>query len=104
MPDDLEGTFTQNVYLFVLFVVPSANEWGRKRTEFYVTPKSRIREDGNLNEEEQELLELEENDAVERQRKMDSINSLMDPKKLASFADVSDDESDGKYILSYYLS
>jgi hypothetical protein len=51
------------------------------------------------NEKEELLdLELEENDAVERQHKMDSINSLMDPKKLASFADVSDDdESDGKF-------
>ncbi|KAI6174662.1 28S ribosomal protein S35, mitochondrial [Aphelenchoides bicaudatus] len=70
--------------------VPSANQWGRKRADFYVGAHSRIREDGHLNNEEQELLELEENDALERQHKMDSINAIMDPKKLASFADVSD--------------
>lgn len=80
-------------------LVPSANEWGRKRVDFYVDATSRVREDGFLNDEEHELLELEEEDAVERQHKMDSINSVMDPTKLASFIDVSDDESsenDGK--------
>lgn len=71
--------------------MPSANEWGRKRVDFYVNQKSRTREDGDLNEEEQELLDLEEEDAIQRQHKLDSLNALLDYKKLASFAEEASD-------------
>jgi len=90
-------------YLNVLFLdyfsmsdlkVPSANEWGKKRVDFYVNAASRIREDGLLNEEEQDVLELEEQDAVERQHKMDSLNSVLDYRKLGAFADFSDEDDD----------
>lgn len=75
-----------------IILVPGANEWGKKRVDFYVNSTSRVREDGILNEEEQEMLELEEEDAVERQRKLDSINSVLDYKKLGAFVDDSSDE------------
>jgi hypothetical protein len=74
-------------YSSPLFSVPSANEWGRKRADFYVKPSARVREDGELNDEERELLELEEEDAVQRQHKLDASTSVLGYAKLNALLD-----------------
>lgn len=79
----------------ISILVPSKNEWGRKRVDFYVNAASRTREDGILNEEEQEVLELEEEDALERQHKLDSVNTALDYKKMGNiFEDSSSDDEE----------
>ncbi|KAI6223118.1 Sas10 domain-containing protein [Aphelenchoides fujianensis] len=72
--------------------LPNVNEWGRKRRAFYVDAESRVREDGQLNDEEQEALELEEEDAVRRQRRSDSAHALVDFGRLSALVEPADGE------------
>ncbi|KAI6202611.1 Sas10 domain-containing protein [Aphelenchoides fujianensis] len=72
--------------------LPNVNEWGRKRRAFYVDAESRVREDGQLNDEEQEALELEEEDAVRRQRRSDSAHALVDFGRLSALVEPPDGE------------
>ncbi|KAM3718781.1 Something about silencing protein [Dirofilaria immitis] len=52
--------------------LPSADKWGNGRKSFYNT--SYIDEDwGGMNEKEAELAELEEEDAIARQKKLDAV-------------------------------
>ncbi|CAD5211929.1 unnamed protein product [Bursaphelenchus okinawaensis] len=60
-----------------LMKIVSANQWGKSRRDFYVNNKTRTKEDGYLNDEEQELLDLEEEDATERQKRLDKKNSVL---------------------------
>lgn len=58
----------------IILVLPSANKWGKGRSSFYST--SYVDEDwGGMNEAEAELAELEEEDAITRQKKLDAALS-----------------------------
>ncbi|KAI6199206.1 Protein T01B7.5 [Aphelenchoides besseyi] len=74
--------------------LPNANEWGKKRKMFYVDSTTKIREDGFLNDEEQEALELEEEDAIRRQRRSDLSHSFVNINKLSALVENSDEEAE----------
>ncbi|KAH7726951.1 something about silencing protein 10-like protein [Aphelenchoides avenae] len=73
--------------------LPGGNKWGKKRKAFYGT--SYVDEDwGGVNESEEELLELEEEDAIARQKKLDSAIAAVDYDALAETADLVDEEEE----------
>ncbi|CAD5216461.1 unnamed protein product [Bursaphelenchus xylophilus] len=73
--------------------IASANQWGKNRREYYVNNKTRTKEDGYLNDEEQEILDLEEEDATERQKKLDGKNAVLN---FDQFFEDDDDEVEEK--------
>ncbi|VDM96058.1 unnamed protein product [Thelazia callipaeda] len=69
--DKSSSTFSDSVIAQYISVLPSADKWGNSRKGFYHT--SYVDEDwGGMNEAEVELAELEEEDAVTRQKKLDA--------------------------------
>uniref|UniRef100_A0A1I7ZCJ4 Sas10 domain-containing protein n=1 Tax=Steinernema glaseri TaxID=37863 RepID=A0A1I7ZCJ4_9BILA len=57
--------------------LPSANKWGNKRSEFYGT--SYVDEDwGGVNASDEEAIDLEEEDAIARQKKLDAALASID--------------------------
>ncbi|KAI6237593.1 Protein T01B7.5 [Aphelenchoides besseyi] len=81
--------------------LPNANEWGKKRKLFYVDSTTKIREDGFLNDEEQEALELEEEDAIRRQRRSDLSHSFVNMNKLSALVENSDDEVEAPKTIEF---
>lgn len=60
----------------MISVLPSADKWGSGRRSFYNT--SYVDEDwGGMNEREAELAELEEEDAIARQKQLDAALGLL---------------------------
>lgn len=56
---------------FYISALPSADRWGRKRQAYYHT--SYVDADfGGMNESDEELAELEREDATRRQKKLDA--------------------------------
>uniref|UniRef100_A0A915CXD4 Sas10 C-terminal domain-containing protein n=1 Tax=Ditylenchus dipsaci TaxID=166011 RepID=A0A915CXD4_9BILA len=71
----------------------SLNKWGKKRRDFYGT--SYVDKDfgGVRDSEEEEMLDLEQEDAIVRQKKLDSANNYVD---MADFGQVLEWESDSE--------
>jgi U3 small nucleolar RNA-associated protein 3 len=66
--------------------LPGANTWGKNRKSYYGT--SYVDEDwGGVNESDEELIELEEEDAIARQKKLDAAIAAVDYETLAQRTD-----------------
>jgi hypothetical protein len=89
--------------LIICFLL-AANNWGKERKNFYGT--SYVDKDfgGVANSEEEEILDLEEEEAINRQRKLNSALSKLNWKALGTFPATDKSNSNGLEDLRNKLS
>lgn len=72
----------------------TSNTWGRKRRDFYGASYVDHDLGGVRDSEEEEMLELEEQDAIHRQRLLDSANKYIDPFDIEDAPEWEEDSDD----------